>query len=364
MDTLEEALRLYHHYENITLACLKNCSTQSPQLSETQKAVVTAAIEEDPLMSQFLVYAARSKCVARCKGSQLPPKLRMPDSEVLSKFRQNEPYSYLHYSYFKLGNIEEGAKCLFTYCFSHTGVMCSDGLSYYRRQLGLKDDQVMYRIPGKSPHHESYLIAKTAYESSDWQKSVTTFEEALVLYDTALEHCHLVCEDSLYLNLTQHGVSPQKMAKFEEHSLKVDSMEYYALLTVIIREVLGCRIGCVDKLATIEGVHVDRYLENHFHYLQFAYYKLGLFEKAAETAATYLALDPSSVVMNDNIRLYTTKLNIPAESFVPRKEYVAMHARLEAAKELLHFARTRVPKKKEGLMGDPAVMRSIPHQEL
>lgn len=363
VDMMEEALKLYHQYENITLACLKKCSSEVPQLGQTQEAVVTLATEEDSLVSQFLVYAARNKCIAHCKGSQLPYKLRMPDSEILSKFRQHDPYSYLHYAYYKLGNIAEGAKCLFTYCFSHTGTMCSEGLAFYRKQLELQNGEVVSRVPGKLPHHESYLVGKVAYESSEWQKSAAAFEEALVLYNEALERCQLVCEDSLQVNLSQHGVSAEKMAKFNQHKFTVDSMEYYALLTTIIREVLGCRIGCADKLATVEGVLIENYLQNHFHYLQFDYYKLGLLEKAAETAATYLVLDPSSIVMNDNVRLYTTKLNVPAESFVPRKEYVDMNARWEAVKELAHFAQTRVPKKKTGLMGDPSV-RSISHQEL
>lgn len=364
MDLLEEALKLYHQYENVTSECLKRCNSEEPpQLNDTQSAVFTAAVNDDSLMPQFLVYAARSKCIAKCKSRQLPSKLRMPDSDVLAAFRRHEPYSYLHYSYFKLGNIEEGAKCLFTYCFSHTETMCSEGLTYYRRQLGLRDDEVVYRIPGKLPHHKAYLVAKAAYENKEWQKSVDSFESALALYNEALEHCQLVCEDSMHINMSQHGVSGQKVAKFNQHSLSVDSMEYYALLTTIVRELLGCRTGCIDKLATVEGIHIDSYLQSHFHYLQFNYYKLGMLERAAETAATYLILDPSSVVMNANVHLYTSKLNVPAESFVPRKEYVSMSSRWEAAKQLLHFAQAGVPKKKEGLMGDPSV-HSIPHQEL
>ena len=363
VDLLEEALKLYHLYENVTLECLKNCSIEvPPQLNETQKAVLTAAVNDDSLTSQFLVYAARSKCLVQCKNRQLPYKLRTPDGEVLAAFRRHEPYSYLHYSYFKLGNIEEGAKCLFTYCFSHTETMCSEGLVYYRRHLGLRDDEVVYRIPGKLPHHKAFLVAKTAYENKEWHKSVDSFESALVLYHEALERCQLVCEDSVHINMSQ-GVSVQKKAKFDQHGLSVDSMEYYTLLTTIIRELLGCRIGCVKKLATVEGVHIDNYLENHFHYLQFNYYKLGMLEKAAETAATYLVLDPSSVVMNQNVHLYTSKLNVPAESFVPRKEYVSMSSRWEAVKQLLHFAEARVQKKKVGLMGDPSV-HIITRQEL
>lgn len=363
VDLLEEALKLYHQYENITSGCLKKCSTEVSQLSDSQAATVAAATTEDTLLSQFLVYAARSRCVSECKAGQLSQKLLKPDSEVLSAFRQHEPYSYLHYSYFKLGNIEEGAKCLFTYCFSHTGAMCSEGLAYYRRQLGLKDDQVVYRIPGRLPHHEAYLKAKAAYEREEFQQSATDFENALVLYNEALDHCRHLCEDSLRINITQHGMSAQKMAKFNQHSLTPNSMEYYTTLSHIVREVIGCRIGCADKLATVEGVRIDNYLPNHFHYLQFDYYKLGLLEKAAETAATYLALDPSSIVMNENVRLYTTKLNVPAERFVPRKEYVSVSSQQEALKQLLHFAEAGMPKKREGLMGDPS-LHSIPHQEL
>ena len=46
---------------------------------------------------------------------------------------------------------------------------------------------------------------------------------------------------------------------------------------------------------------------------------VGLLNKAAECAATYLAFEPSDEVMTQNIQFYTSDHKISADKFVPRQ---------------------------------------------
>ena len=75
------------------------------------------------------------------------------------------------------------------------------------------------------------------------------------------------------VNLTQKDMNPQKKAKYDEHEFVANTMEYYQLLVVIIRELLECRVDCHKRMATINAEFTEDYLSTHFHYLQYDYYK-------------------------------------------------------------------------------------------
>ena len=60
---------------------------------------------DDPFIRQFVVYAARGRCVRECKERLLPPKLRNSDPTLINDFRKRIPYSYLHYAYYQVNMI-------------------------------------------------------------------------------------------------------------------------------------------------------------------------------------------------------------------------------------------------------------------
>ena len=66
---------------------------------------------DEPFMEQFLVYAARGKCVRECKARSLPPKLRTPDTSVLKLFRRRVPFSYLHFAYYQVWQSQHKHAC-------------------------------------------------------------------------------------------------------------------------------------------------------------------------------------------------------------------------------------------------------------
>lgn len=126
IDMLEEALRLFNQYENATFSCLKMCKDEGIsfqasikykwvssllwfffaesviQLSSKDKQTIEEYAGDDPFIKQFVLYAARGRCMRECKARILPPKLRNPDTEVIKEFRKRMPYSYLHFAYYQV----------------------------------------------------------------------------------------------------------------------------------------------------------------------------------------------------------------------------------------------------------------------
>ena len=54
------------------------------------------------LVGQFVKFAGRNKCIRDCKREKLSPKLQSPDRQLLEKFRQRLPFSYLPNTMFGL----------------------------------------------------------------------------------------------------------------------------------------------------------------------------------------------------------------------------------------------------------------------
>ncbi|XP_064394427.1 endoplasmic reticulum protein SC65-like [Halichondria panicea] len=356
IDLTEEALRLFNVYENQTLLCLKECQTADNLSASQQKIAKDYAGDDESFVAQFLVYATRGKCLRDCKARTLPAHLRYIEPSVVQQFRQRKPFSYLHFAYYQLKEFEEAARCCFTfYHYNPTDERTLGNLPFYREQLGLEQDQFVSREPIVSPSQTKFVAGKKAYNEEKWAEAVEQFESSLLLYQEELSTCRLLCEDVLSINLTQPDMNEQKRKLFEEHSLVPDAMEYYDLLALIVQEVLSCRVGCMEQVATKEGEVIEGYLPVHFNFLQYSYYKLEQLNKAVVNAATFIALEPSDVTMADNIRYYKSELKIDNELFVPRDEYVALQEMWETEKRLLHYAEHGEEAKRSGQRGEASV---------
>ena len=56
---------------------------------------------------------------------------------------------------------------------------------------------------------------------------------------------------------------------------------------------------------------------------------MGQLKKAAEAAATFMAMEPSDEVMAKNIHYYTTNFKLEADAFVPRQVGAFIHAMVD-----------------------------------
>lgn len=159
---------------------------------------------------------------------------------------------------------------------------------FYRNELNLKEDEFIYRDPDIALYQESYVrgnnylicsdfgkvdtfskkqvhcvvdtieklnasilcklegeiqgmlfyAGKEAYNREQWLEAMDAFENSLILFKEALNDCYLLCEDVIYLNLTQPNMNSIKKSLLEEYGLISDTMEYYELLAVSIKEVI------------------------------------------------------------------------------------------------------------------------------
>ncbi len=133
IDLMEEAVRLFNIYENQTILCLKECQTTGknstvyqlalcvyvivhayhhsecyciaePSASQ-QKTLKDYAGDDEPFVSQFLVYATRGKCLRDCKARTLPSHLQYLDPVLVQEFRRRKPFSYLHFAYYQVSRL-------------------------------------------------------------------------------------------------------------------------------------------------------------------------------------------------------------------------------------------------------------------
>lgn len=147
--------------------------------------------------------------------------------------------------------------------------MILNSLDYLRKKLQWSKDNFTAREPGLQAHHEHYLKGKEAYQSGEWLKSIEKIESALIHYNNTLKDCLLLCDDSVYVNMTWN----ERMQKFAHLKFSPNLMEYYTLLQIVITDNLKCHIECYTWMDTVNGQYFDKYLAGHFHHLQYNYYK-------------------------------------------------------------------------------------------
>ena len=172
--------------------------------------------------------------------------------------------------------MEEGTKAAFTYFFYNPNdTMIVSSIAFYRKELGLKADEYISVEPGLSPHQQAYKEGRRAYEAKEWLKSVELVESAVDLYLKDLEECRLCCEDILALNMSKY-ISVEKATLLSEHSITLDSVEYYQLLLFQINRLLECRAECRVRMDTLNGKYHEKYLPLLFSYMQFDFFKRKL----------------------------------------------------------------------------------------
>lgn len=78
---------------------------------------------------------------------------------------------------------------------------------------------------------------KSLYFQGKWLEAVDFLEASLNVFKESLTDCYLLCEDVVYVNLTEPNINEMKKKLLEEYGFKSDTMEYYELLKVAIKEV-------------------------------------------------------------------------------------------------------------------------------
>ncbi|XP_057671498.1 cartilage-associated protein-like [Diorhabda carinulata] len=287
----EEAIVKYRKYRKQVSSCRLKCRNDA-ELSEPLYPV-----DLENLL--FFERAIRQTlCIIKCENENknILENYNV-NLETGSLFEQQKPYEYLHICYFQTKQLVKAASSAFTYLVAHPDdKIMSRNLQHYFDHDVDKKDIVNYEA---KDYVYLYIHGADAYEKKGWESVVFNMEESLVDYLQAEEECRAQCEGPF-----DHGWYPDFIASISNH------------FTVCLK----CKQACKKTLSSLNGEIHDDLLPSHYHYLQYAYYKLGNLKAACQAVASYLLFYPDDETMLDNMRYYYKQPKIQKDYFHPRDE--------------------------------------------
>ncbi|KAG5864635.1 Prolyl 3-hydroxylase 1, partial [Gonioctena quinquepunctata] len=100
---------------------------------------------------------------------------------------------------------------------------------------------------------------------------------------------------------------------------------------------LKCKQKCRKELSSLNGEIHDDLLPSHYHYLQYAYFKLDNLEAACRAVASYLLFYPDDATMLENMRYYSKLPKVQDDFFRPREEAIRYLQRHIYESKILKF---------------------------
>ncbi|CAH0562145.1 unnamed protein product [Brassicogethes aeneus] len=309
VENFEEAVQKYQLYKKVT----NNCRLKCKQEADTSDPLFRVDVEN------LLFYERAIKntlCIMHCKtenadvfnGTQM-------NFETEQLFEDQKPYEYLHICYFQTKEYQKAASAAFTYLVTHPNDKAMQGnLKHYTQVEGVKSDDIV-NFEAKSFVY-LYAHGADAYNKKDWKNVEHNMEESLGLYLQAEEECRAGCEGPF-----DHGWYPDFIPSIANHFTMV----------------LKCKMDCSEKLNTLNGEEHDDLLPSHYHYLQYAYFKMGNIKEACQAVASYLLFFPDDETMLDNMKYYRSLPKVDNEDFRPREEAVKYVQRKIYENKIMNF---------------------------
>ncbi|CAH1786500.1 unnamed protein product, partial [Owenia fusiformis] len=302
------ALEDHKFYQTNLITCRVDCQTKHFLPLEKVVNVELA----------FFDYALRvSDCVRRCKKRVFEER---PDGtaskEVEEAFESLKPYDYLQLCYYKIDNLEQAIATAYTFLLGNPEhEPMRRNIEYYRKMPGVKLD--WFKDIELKTYQAYYLQALDHYKKDEWLMVLENMEKALQNYYKEHEQCAALCEE-----------------KYDHESFP----EFYNAISDHYISVLKCKMNCPVKMGRVYGKPNKHYLADHFHYLQFAYYKVGNIEKAAQAVASFLLLKPDDDTQFRNKIYYLTQESISETHFTPRQDLMKFHLEQTQMSQLLRYA--------------------------
>lgn len=320
---LEEALDAYHRYTRNLIGCRLHCK----QMAAEAEPLAGRDIEDLRFYEKGL---RNTLCLVRCRSASgrtasRPNKERAAGTatedqynvgpDVVNLFEEKKPYEYLQACYNQTGQLAKVASAAFTYLAEHPDdLVMQANLKYYSEQPAVDMNNVI--------NHEAkdyvylYVHGASAYERKDWDSVVHNMEESLLSYLQSEEECRALCEGPF-----NQGWFPDFIPAVSNH------------FTYCLR----CKQNCSSKLNSLNGERHDDLLPSHYHFLQYAYFKLGNIKAACSSVASYLLFYPMDESMLHNMKYYSSLPKVETGYFSPRQEAVDYIQRREYESRILKF---------------------------
>ncbi|XP_012277357.1 prolyl 3-hydroxylase 2 [Orussus abietinus] len=307
------ALRRYKEYKKEITACRRTCR-------ETAAGSEPIFAEDVEDLHFYEKKVRETLCLLKCnrvyheindrskKNGQLPPHVEM-------KFVERRPYEYQNICYYQRNRFQEAANAIFTFLVIHPKhEMSLKNLRYYLTLPGVKDDDVLDLEAASFV--ETYINGVSAYDEEDYVEAVGRLEKSLREFMTAEEDCRFYCE------------GPFNQGWNSEFTSSVANHFAYCL---------KCKRSCSLSFGNINGEFRENFLPSYYHYLQFAYYKLGKLKQACAAVESYLLFLPGDETMLQNREYYSKLPKVKEEYFMPREEALKYVKRQEYELRLLNY---------------------------
>ncbi|XP_046553099.1 prolyl 3-hydroxylase 1-like isoform X2 [Haliotis rubra] len=308
-SSLENAIKDYRFYKDTVIDCRIQCKKS------------TTIREVTPEMVEFSVFERmieNSDCIRRCKRDKFGEKVYPdPRDRIFTTFQGRKPYEYLQFCWFQLDRLQDAASAAYTFYLTnpdHEDMVSN--IRYYKDKAGIHENDFLDLE--LKPYKEAYVRGLMAYNSDDWEGVKTNMELAITEFYHEEERCRAECE-----NIYESARPLEFVSAVADHYLSV----------------LECQHSCERKLSRIFTEEIGDYVADHFHYLQFAYYKLKNDDKSMEAAATFLLFQPGDETMQRNKGFYLQK-GYAEKDFKLREQAVIYLDRKHQMERILDFSQT------------------------
>ncbi|KRT79626.1 hypothetical protein AMK59_7679 [Oryctes borbonicus] len=286
----EAAVEKYRIY----IKTLQNCRIQCKENVSEDRPLYTDNLEDLHFFEKTL---KNTLCILKCRkehGNVFG--LYNINKETEKLFEDRKPYEYLHICYFQTKDYPKAASSAFTYLVAHPDdkpILAS--LKHYT-SFPEADPSDVINYEAKEFVY-LYVHGSDAYDKENWERVVQNMEESLVLYLQAEEECRAQCEGPY-----DPGWYPDFIPSIANH----------------FTYCLKCKRKCRNKLSSLNGEKHEDLLPSHYHYLQYAYYKLGKLKSACQAVASYLLFYPDDHDMKRNVQYYKSLPEVSEKYFTPR----------------------------------------------
>jgi len=305
---LEAGMKDYKFYTDTVNKCKLKCSKKSQNFP--------SVLKHSPDIVPFENLVQETLCVMKCKQKTLSKgRIENIAEKTRTDFEKKKPYDFLQLCYYQRGDHQNAANAAFTnliYNADHETM--KQNLQFYMA-LPEVDEKSIKNL--ESPEYvEDYLLGTEQYRAEDWGSLIETMEGALREYLLAEELCRVSCD------------KPFDMGWYPDFKSSVANHFTFCL---------KCKMNCAQNLNNFNGEYMEDLLPSFYHYLQFAYFKVGKVDLAAHCAGTYLYLIPDHEDMAANVLYYKEAEGVKEKWFLPRKEAVEYVQRDEDEQALLNY---------------------------
>jgi len=288
VEYFEKAIADYRHDREVKAQCWLKCETKYKK--QPTKHLFSGQL------SYLQFFIKMKSCSDRCKEVFLG--LRGPVArEMKDIFEDRQPYSYIQFSYYKIGEFKKALEAAYTYYETHSNdLQMKKNIDIISTRLNIKSTAI--KSMEELPHITLYKLGESSYDENNFKQCISSFEESLTLFYKELEKCHAVCEE-------QH----------EKHQ-----SSFSASVFSHFKAIIDCRHSCRKSLTSIDGkTSVQHFVPYYFHYLQICYFQDGRVLDAAINAETYVMMIPNDPVMLENIGFYKRQKSIKGKIIAPRE---------------------------------------------